>query len=735
MFRSLRTQVLAGQLLLTAMLTLALGLGALQLAAGILERKEWEKVRLLSQSLARETRQTIAHAEDQLERMAAGEELERFFASNNYHLLQALFDNYRDSFTALAYVSPRGVREYAASGPGYTDRDANLAADALVADALDAPNRLVSALRPSRDKDGPLLIMALARRSPFGVNMGAIVAAIPVSRLAGSVRNLHLEQGGYAVLADASGNLLTMLAPNGVPASIALGTPLSTTLAEGRDGVLREAFAGEDSLIGLATLGRHGLATLVVLPREPAIEAQMRGPRRVVLAVAALLAAAAGLLALRWSGGVSRPMVRLAEAVRAVSKGDLTVRAPESGPDEIRTLARAFNAMTADLARSRQQREQAKELLERIIATMNDVLVVVDHQGRVRLLNRAGQGLLGYLPGELEGQPVAAILPVDDPLAAFLESDAAGSLLANGGMAGLEKTLRGKAGLETPVLVSLALLDDPDRQTRGVICLAMDITERKRAEAITRARRAAEAASRAKSEFLAIVSHEMRTPLNIVLGILEHVLESPLPPPLRQSLELALRSGTSLLDGIAAMLDYAGLEAGRVLPRRQVFEPRRLAVEVASRHIGEATAKGLRLTWEVDETVPARLLGDPDRLQQALCNLLSNAVRFTDRGEARLFLGDVSPDRSGPGRRLLAVVSDTGPGVTDAMLCAVFEPFTQEDSSSSRRYGGLGLGLAITRRLARLLGGSLCLVSRPDQGTDVYLSLPVEAAPGDETSL
>lgn len=728
MFRSLRAQVLAGQLLLTAMLTLALGLGALQLAAGMLERKEWEKVRLLSQSLARETRQNLIHAEDRLERLVTGEELERFIATNNFHLLQALFDNYRDSFSFLAYVSPGGVREYAASGPGYTDRSANLADDALVADALDAPNRIVSALRPPQGKDGPMLVMALARRSAFGVNLGAVSAALPVSHLARSVTALRLESG-YAALADAGGNLLTRLAPDGTPAAVGPDSPLAMALAEGRDAVLRGTFDGEDSLIGLSSLGRHGLAILVVLPCGPAIEAQMRGPRQLVFVVAGLLAVVAGVVALRWSTSVTGPVVRLAEAARAVAKGDLGARAPESGPQELRALAKAFNTMTADLSHSRRHGEQARENLERIIATMNDVLVVVDGRGRVSLLNRAGQTLLGYLPGELEGRPVAAILPPDDPLAAFLESDAIGKLLAGGGMAGLEKTLCGKTGQETPVLISLALLDNPDPDRRGVVCLAMDITERKRAEAITRARRAAEAASRAKTEFLAVLSHEMRTPLNIVLGILEHALESPLPDHLRQALELALRSGRSLCDSIAAMLEYAGLEAGRVLPRHQVFEPVRLAEDVVGRHQATAAAKGLTLTWSVDADVPDRLLGDPERLSQALCNLLSNAVRFTEQGEVRLTVMVSVRSDTGPGLRLLAVVSDTGPGLPDARLADLFEPFTQEDASSSRRFGGLGLGLAITRRLVGLLGGSLCLDSRIGRGTDAYLVVAVETAP------
>ena len=730
MFRSLRTQVLAGQLVLTTLLALALGFGVFQVAAEILERKEWEKVRLLSQGLARETRLSMVQAETLLERMTAGQELERFTDTHNFHLLQALFDKYKDAFTALAYISPQGIREYAASGPGYTDRDTDLAADQLVADSLNAPARIFSTLRPPAEGGGPMLVMALARRSPLGTNMGALLAAVPLGRVAQSALDLHLERGGYAVLADARGSLLSMTDPTGSPLRLDAGGRLTAALAEGRDGVVRERFLGQDCLVGLAQIGRHGLATLVVQPRRAAIDTELAGLRLLAVGIATATALAAGLAALWWASGVTRPMRRLAAAAQAVADGDLTVRAPLTGPRETRILARAFNAMTAALEQSREQLEQDRENLKNILATMNEALVVVDRDGQITMLNRAGQTLLGQPPGGLLGRPVAAILPPDDPLAGFLTAEGTWRLLAGGGMTGLEKVLVGQGGQETPVLVSLALLRGRGREPEGVVCLAMDITERKRAEGLTRARRAAEAASRAKTEFLAVLSHEMRTPLNILLGILEHLLESPLAPQTRQAVELAQRSGQTLFDVIAAMLDYAGLEAGRVILRRQVFEPRRLAAEVTGRLAGAAKAKGLALTMEVGPEMPERCVGDPERLSQALANLLSNAVRFTALGEVRLTLLDVTPAPAAGVCRLLAVVSDTGMGVTDAKLEYVFEPFTQEDATSTRRFGGLGLGLAITRRLVLLMGGSLCLDSRPGEGTDAYLGLCLEVDGG-----
>lgn len=728
MFRSLRTQLLAGQLVLAVLLTFTLGFGFYQVATKILERKEWEQVHLLSQGLARETHQAILHSEAQLERMASGQELEQFSTSHNFHILQAFFDNHKDFFTFLAYINPRGVQEYAASGPGYTDRDTNLGADQLVADCLNAPDRIVSALRISGKGDGPRLVLALAKRSPFGPNMGALLAAIPLTKLAQNALALHLEHGGYAALADATGRLLSMTGPDGQPPRLNGTTALAVALAEGRDGVVRESFFGQDSLIGLSGIGHLGLSILVVQPRQATINSELAGLRSLTVGIALLAAATAGLAALWWSGGVSRPIRQLATAAQAVSTGDMTVRAPETGPRETRELARSFNVMTGSLAQSREQMERDHDNLENILAAMNEALVVVNRHGQVVMLNRAGQNLLGYTQEEIAGRPVDGLLVPNDPLAEFMISEDTWRLLDHGGLTGLEKTLVGKSGRETPMLVSLALLRGRDQALEGVVCLAMDITERKRTEALTRARRAAEAASRAKTEFLAVLSHEMRTPLNIVLGVLEHLLESSISSQARQPLELALRSGRSLLDVIAAMLDYAGLEAGRVMLRRQVFDPRQLVASVAERHLATAKDKGLSLTLAVAPEVPHRLIGDPERLGQALSNLLSNAVRFTALGETRLALQDISPGNNTRRRQLLAVVSDTGMGVTDTKLEYVFEPFTQEDATSTRRFGGLGLGLAITRRLVLLMGGTLCLDSLPGVGTDAYVSLPLEEA-------
>ncbi|MHC1790378.1 ATP-binding protein [Solidesulfovibrio sp.] len=727
MFRSIKSQVLMGQLTLVALLTLALGGGMFHLAAQILERKEQEKIRLLAQGLARETAMAASQGETLLRLMATSPSLGRFAENHDLHLLQALFDRYRGAFSALSYVNAAGVREYAACGNGFTDQDKDLSQDRLVATALADPETVISALRLPPDSHSPRLVLAVGHTDPFDKPQGVFLAALPIARIARAVSSLRLDHGGFAVLADAHGTLLSVDSMDGGMIRTTREPQLTDALAAGDEQVIDAPFDGVASLIATAPVGLHGLSIMVILPRHRIFEAELSRLRLLAIGVAAGAAFAAFLVSMWWTGGVVRPLARLRETARAVSGGDLSARAPTAGPAETRELAQAFNTMTQALAASREGLTQAKQSLERILANVNEALWVVDRLGRVTLCNRAGCSMLGYAEAEILGLPVSGLFPPGDPLGAFLESAPTQALLAGGGMTGLEKTLAGKDGRTVPVLVSLALLRGPDENDAGVVCLAMDVTERKRAEDLARARKAAEAVSRAKTEFLAVLSHELRTPLNIMLGMLDHVHTLPLPGQSRAGVAQALKSGQTMLDVIAAMLDYASLEADRVALRRQPLHPGLIGMDVAGRFADAARTKGVSLVVDVSPQLPARLVGDVQRLSQVLTNLIGNAVRFTMGGEARLYLGgQPATTPKGPVWQLLAIISDTGMGVTDAKLEYIFEPFTQEDASSTRRFGGLGLGLAITRRLVLLMGGSICLDSRPGQGTDVYVSLPLD---------
>jgi signal transduction histidine kinase len=255
---------------------------------------------------------------------------------------------------------------------------------------------------------------------------------------------------------------------------------------------------------------------------------------------------------------------------------------------------------------------------------------------------------------------------------------------------------------------------------------AAELTERNLE--LARARDAALAASQAKSRFLANVSHELRTPLHVFLGMNELLLDSTLDDRQRKHGETARRAAEGLLGMVDDLLDYAQLEAGKLSSDRFVFELAELVAAAGDQHRAIAEAKGLPLHTEIDDSARIRLLSDPRRLRQILRHLLGNAVKFTDRGEIRL-RATVRPTPSRDGSEAVLEVIDTGIGVDPERRAEVFASFSQIDPSSTRRYGGTGIGLALSRALAERLGGSLELESETGRGSTFRLIFPVREPP------
>ncbi len=245
-------------------------------------------------------------------------------------------------------------------------------------------------------------------------------------------------------------------------------------------------------------------------------------------------------------------------------------------------------------------------------------------------------------------------------------------------------------------------------------------------EDLENAMRSAEAASLVKSQFLAMVSHELRTPLNGVLGMNQLLASTEITDEQREYLTMAEESGYHLLGLVNNLLDFAKIEAGKMEVLATPFSVREV-VEHAARLLGpKAALSCLTVKIEVSEGVPEIVIGDEDRLRQILLNLIGNAIKFTSEGSVTI---NVAVCQDGHPVVLRFAVRDTGIGISPEVLQRLFQPFSQGDSSTTRKYGGTGLGLSICQRLAEAMGGSVVVESMPGKGSTFSLSLPFGVKP------
>ncbi|MEZ4594442.1 MAG: ATP-binding protein [Chloroflexota bacterium] len=361
----------------------------------------------------------------------------------------------------------------------------------------------------------------------------------------------------------------------------------------------------------------------------------------------------------------------------------------------------------------------SKTYVDNIIASMEDMLIVMTPDTRIEKVNEAVSRVLGYAESELLGQPVHMLLTPAER-SQWQPPSSLDSPAFN--LRSQEVKLLTKSGrvIYAAVSTSIMPVSVNDDQTR-IVGVAHDITQRKQVEIeLENAKTAAEEAARVKSEFLAVMSHEIRTPLNAVLGMTELMLDTPLTPEQQDYASTTLASGTGLLAIINDILDFSKIDSGMLELEEQTFILRECVEEAIDLVAAETTAKGIYINTFIEPDVPTFIQSDMTRLRQILLNLLNNGVKFTPQGEINLW---VSSRKNDEGHLLHFTVQDTGLGIPANKLGRLFEAFRQVDSSTTREFGGTGLGLAISKRLAHLLGGDIWVESEPGQGSTFQFTI------------
>ena len=473
-------------------------------------------------------------------------------------------------------------------------------------------------------------------------------------------------------------------------------------------------------------------------------------------------------MAARLQRPISNPILELAWTTKLVTgTRDYSIRAGKKSDDEVGVLIDGFNEMLEQIQKRDTELRHAGEDLERRVAerTIELQQEIADRQraqealgeseGRIRLLldstaeaiygiNREGKctfcnpatlRFLGYRKIEdLLGKDMHSIIHhsyADGTPLPVRDCHIYGSLLRSEGNHSDEEVFWRADGTSFPVEY-WAFPINREGESVGAVVTFLDITVRKHAElALVEAKEAAEAASRAKSEFLANMSHEIRTPMNGIIGMTDLTLDTTLTPEQRDYLDMVKSSADSLLHVINDILDFSKIEAGKLALEENEFEIREVLRDTVKTLALRADKKQLELAVRVSAEVPETVVGDPTRLRQLIVNLVGNAIKFTEQGNITVDaeLEEMSRD----GVRLHLRVSDTGIGIPLEKQQVIFESFAQADGSTTRLFGGTGLGLTISRRLVELMGGRLWVESEVGKGSTFHFT--VSFKPGAAPSL
>src|SRR5580658_1676477 len=520
------------------------------------------------------------------------------------------------------------------------------------------------------------------------------------------------------------------------------------------------------TLYRAVSLGGEKAGAIAIISDLGALQAKIRKYTEISVVVILFSALATYFVSSQLLRLITEPILHLAQvATRVTANEDYAVRAMPRGEDEVGALIGSFNQMleriqerdaalqgakgelelrvqtrTQELQLEVNERMRAEDALSEerkilrvLIDNVPDFMYVKDADCRFLVANLSvAQQMGAKTPAELLGKNDFDFYPRE--IATKFHEDEQRVIRSGQAEINREETGLDAHGNVSQVMTTEVPLRDKNGRVTGLVGIGHDITHLKKVqEEMQKAREAAEAASRAKSEFLANMSHEIRTPLNGVMGMTDLALETDLTQEQREYLETVKMSGDSLLTVINDILDFSKIEAGKIDLEALDFDLRDSLESTLKTLAVRADEKGLELLCEVAPEVPEILRGDSSRLRQIVVNLVGNAIKFTDSGEIAVKVQTQA--REGPDCVCQFTVADTGVGIPEDKRELIFKPFSQADTSTTRKYGGTGLGLTISTRLVKMMGGKIWVESEVGHGSQFHFTVRLGKADAQEIRL